>query len=189
MVKTIDLLNNDGADLLDNDGADSTNKRDNISVKNLVIASSQFPGVYLRMDGRGVSQPTAAGGGTVNCQFGARSWERFNIIQQSDSSFAIESVAFSGVYLRMQGVNQSSGSGGGKVNCQFGARSLERFNIIRQPDFTFAIESTAYRGAYLRMDGQGVSQPTGTGGGTVNSQFGAASFEKFYIFPSSLIDS
>jgi hypothetical protein len=32
------------------------------------------------MDGRGVTQPSDPGGGTVNCQFGARSWEKFNLV-------------------------------------------------------------------------------------------------------------
>jgi len=31
------------------------------------------------MDGRGVTQPTGPGGGIVNCQFGAHSWEKFNL--------------------------------------------------------------------------------------------------------------
>ncbi len=43
------------------------------------IGSVVFPNVYLRMDGQGVTQLTASGGGTVNCQFGADSFERFYI--------------------------------------------------------------------------------------------------------------
>jgi hypothetical protein len=30
---------------------------------------AHFPGVYLRMDGNGVTQSTANGGGVVNCQY------------------------------------------------------------------------------------------------------------------------
>jgi hypothetical protein len=45
----------------------------------VAIASVQFPGVYLRMDGTGVTAPTASGGGTVNCQYGASAWETFRL--------------------------------------------------------------------------------------------------------------
>jgi C1A family cysteine protease len=41
------------------------------------IGSVQFPNVFLRMDGSGVSQPTGPGGGVVNCQFTAGPWEQF----------------------------------------------------------------------------------------------------------------
>jgi hypothetical protein len=38
-------------------------------------------GVFLRMDGRGVSaQQLDGGGGTVNCQFGVGAWEKFIIL-------------------------------------------------------------------------------------------------------------
>ncbi|MGZ5437119.1 MAG: fascin domain-containing protein, partial [Pyrinomonadaceae bacterium] len=95
-------------------------------------ASVQFPGVYLRMDGRGVTQPTGPGGGIVTCQFGAMSWEKFRIETQSDGTVAIASVQFPGVYLRMdgRGVTQPTGPGGGIVNCQFGAMSWEKFNLV-----------------------------------------------------------
>jgi hypothetical protein len=36
---------------------------------NLVIASVEFPGVIMRMDGRDVTAPSGTGGGYVNCQF------------------------------------------------------------------------------------------------------------------------
>lgn len=44
------------------------------------IGSVQFPNVYLRMDGSGVTQPTGPGGGVVNCQYTAGPWEQFLII-------------------------------------------------------------------------------------------------------------
>jgi pregnancy-associated plasma protein-A len=45
----------------------------------VAIGSVQFPNVYLRMDGRGVTQFAASGGGTVNCQFGVGDWEKFRL--------------------------------------------------------------------------------------------------------------
>lgn len=41
------------------------------------IESVEFPGVFLRMDGTGVTKPVAPGGGVVNCQFGVSTWEKF----------------------------------------------------------------------------------------------------------------
>ncbi len=43
------------------------------------IRSAAFPNVYLRMDGLGITQPLADGGGKVNCQFGDTDWERFQL--------------------------------------------------------------------------------------------------------------
>jgi phospholipase C len=43
------------------------------------IASTAFPGVYLRMDGQGIIQQQGACGGTVNCQYGVGPWEKFRI--------------------------------------------------------------------------------------------------------------
>ena len=59
------------------------------------IESVQFPGVYLRMDGTGVTQPVSAGGGTVNCRFGVGPNEKFCLVPQDDGTVAIRSVAFS----------------------------------------------------------------------------------------------
>jgi hypothetical protein len=82
---------------------------------------------YLRMDGDG--QPNAAG--TVNCQYyaegtepdpGIGSWEAFQLVSIPGSPvFAILSVNFANVYLRMDGSRDTSwsGSGGGIVNCQY----------------------------------------------------------------------
>jgi phospholipase C len=98
----------------------------------LAIASVEFPGVYLRMDGNGVTVPTTQGGGTVNCQWGHHSWEAFRLEWQDDSTIAIASVQFPGVYLRMDGngVTTFTGPGGGKVNCQYGVGAWERFRFI-----------------------------------------------------------
>lgn len=84
--------------------------------------SLSWPNVYLRMDGAGVP-PIAGGpgGGTVNCQFGADTHEKFKLHQQADGSFAFESAAiFPQVYLRMVAfdVTAATDKGGGIVNCQ-----------------------------------------------------------------------
>lgn len=147
------------------------------------IQSAAFPGVFLRMDGSGVTAPTGPGGGTVNCQFGAGPWEQFDLAALGNSVFNLQSNAFPGVFLRMDGsgVTAPTGPGGGTVNCQFGAGPWEAFRFELQPDNTTALASVAFPGVYLRMDGAGVTSPTGPGGGTVNGQFGVGAWEKFYL--------
>lgn len=95
----------------------------------VAFASVAFPGVYLRMDGSGVTQPAGPGAGVVNCQYGAGPWECFNIVWQADCQAAIASVAFPGVYLRLDGsgVTEPTGPGGGVVNCQYNAGPWELF--------------------------------------------------------------
>jgi hypothetical protein len=46
----------------------------------VAISSVQFPNVYLRMDGSGVTGPVAPGGGTVNCQGYVGPWEKFRFV-------------------------------------------------------------------------------------------------------------
>ncbi|MGH2689864.1 MAG: hypothetical protein ACRDKW_13820, partial [Actinomycetota bacterium] len=76
-----------------------------VGVAHTYVASAEFPNVYLRMDGRGVSQFQPQGSGTVNCQFGAASYETFAVEPHpdGDGSVALASVAFPGVYLRLDG--------------------------------------------------------------------------------------
>jgi len=80
------------------------------------IGSVDFPGVFLRMDGTGVTSFSADGGGTVNCQFGAGPWETFTL-RSDGANVYIESVAFPNVCLRMQvgetGIEY-------RANCQYG---------------------------------------------------------------------
>jgi hypothetical protein len=99
------------------------------------IASVSFPGLYLRMDGTGVTARTASGGGTVNCRYGASAWETFTLEWQPDSTVAIASVSFPGLYLRMDasGLTAPSDSGGGSVNCQYGASAWETFRMTGVP--------------------------------------------------------
>ncbi len=146
------------------------------------IASSRFDNVFLRMDGRNVPKHKMDdGGGTVNCQFGAFSWEKFNVEDQ-DGAVVIGSVAYPGTYLRMdgRGVTKTTDEGGGTDNCQFGAFSWEKFKV-HEKDGTYQFESVAFPGVYLRMDGREVTKTTDEGGGTANCQFGAFSWETFRL--------
>lgn len=43
----------------------------------VAIESAAFPGVFLRMDGSGITQPADSGAGVVNAQFGAGPYEQF----------------------------------------------------------------------------------------------------------------
>jgi hypothetical protein len=145
----------------------------------VIISSVQFPGAYLRMDGTGVPARLNSRG-TVNCQYGASAWETFQI-QWVEGGINVASVSFPGLYLRMDGtgVTAPTASGGGTVNCQYGASAWETFTLEWQPDGTVAIASVQFPGLYLRMDGTGVTAPTGSGGGTVNCQYGASAWETF----------
>jgi hypothetical protein len=98
--------------------------------------SLTFPNVFLRMDGNGVVAPTPNGGGTVNCQYTAGPWEKFNIaiVETSEAHgniVTIESNQFSGVYLRLDGtgVTAPNPSGAGTVNCQYTAGPWEKFHL------------------------------------------------------------
>jgi hypothetical protein len=103
----------------------------------VALASTAFPGLYLRMDGQGVSAPRNAGAGTVNCAVGVGAWERFHKRPQPDGSVAFESAAFRNIFLRMdgQGVDVfGTATGAGTVNCQFGVGPWERF-VEHDPPF------------------------------------------------------
>lgn len=148
-----------------------------------VIGSQAFPGVFLRMDGSGVTSNTAPGGGTVNCQYGAGDWETLEVTTQPDGTVTIGSTVFPNVFLRLDGVGVTTqtSNGGGKVNCQYGAGDWERFRLVPQPDGSTAIASNVFNNVHLRMDGRGVTSNTAPGGGLVNAQFGVSLWEKFII--------
>ena len=59
------------------------------------IESVQWPGVFLRLDGRNVTKPDGNGGGVVNAQNGAGSYEVFTI-KCSGAVATIESKEFPG---------------------------------------------------------------------------------------------
>ena len=87
------------------------------------IESQKFPGSYLRIDGRGVTEYSGSGGGAVNVQNHVASYETLIIVNHpDDNTFSIMSSAFPNVYLRMDGSDIKSGDtyaqGAGKVNCQ-----------------------------------------------------------------------
>jgi len=100
------------------------------------IESVAFPGVFLRMDGRGVTSWTWGGAGSVNCQFGAGPWETFLLKPLDQLSegppalgfFNIESVAFPNVYLRIDGIPGAFNSPG-TVNCQFTPGAWEQLSL------------------------------------------------------------
>lgn len=88
------------------------------------IESQQFPGSYLRIDGKGVTTFSGSGGGTVNCQNYVGTYETLVIVNHpEDNTFSLLSSVFPNVYLRMDGSEVKSGetypSGIGTVNCQY----------------------------------------------------------------------
>ncbi len=101
------------------------------------IVSSAFPHVYLRMDGTEVlreGKTLENGGGIVNCQYSPGisrgPYEQFRFENQEDGSKAIASVAFPGVYLRMESnLVRDTDEGFGLANCQFGVGSHEKFTV------------------------------------------------------------
>jgi len=153
------------------------------------ILSANFPSVCLRMDAAAVTGPSGSGAGTVNCQYvsnpfdPAFPWEKFRLVSQPDGTVAIWSVAFPKAFLRLDGngVTQFSAPGAGTVNAQGYVGPWEKFHIRPMGNLQVAIESANFPGVFLRMDGSGVTAPVGPGGGKVNCQFGARSWERFYL--------
>ena len=84
------------------------------------IQSASFSDVLIRLDGRGMSHFDGNGGGLVNCQYTASTFERFYLQRESNGCYSFRSVQFPHCYIRLDGenVNSWSGSGGGTVNCQ-----------------------------------------------------------------------
>ena len=149
----------------------------------VTIQSVQFPNVFLRLDGNGVTHSARSGVGTVNCQFGVGPWEKFILRPYGRNQYSIESLQFPNVYLRMDGstVTSFKGSGSGIVNGQFGAFGFERFVIRQQASGQYSIQSVKFPRAYLRMDGSNVRSFSGYGAGTVNAQYGVGPWELFKI--------
>ena len=150
----------------------------------LSIESAHFPGVFLRLDGTGLSpaHKPPNGGGVVNCQQGASEWEKFRLVQLEGNVTTIESVQFPGVYIRMDGssVKSKQLNGGGVVNAQVGAQAWEKFKLHPSGEGKVTIESAQFPGVFLRMDGRNVPRG-GNGGGVVNCQWGAGEWEQFKI--------
>lgn len=57
----------------------------------MAIELAAFPGVFLRMDGSGVTHPIASGAGVVNAQFGAGPYEQF-VLEDRRSTLSTPAV-------------------------------------------------------------------------------------------------
>ena len=147
------------------------------------IRSAAFPGVFLRLDGRGITRASDQGAGIVNCQFGAGPYETFQRIDNPDGSVSFMSNEFPNVFLRLDGsaVTRQADKGSGVVNAQFTAGPYEKFRITTNADGTQSIQSATIPHAYLRLDGSNVNAPVAAGAGTVNAQFSIGPWERFVI--------
>jgi hypothetical protein len=150
--------------------------------KQVGIQSVAFPKVFVRLDGRGVSQ-SAPVGGVVNAQYTQGPWETFVMEENSDGTVSLASVAFPGVYLRLDGtgVTQRTPGGGGVANACFGIQPDTKFQLMPQDEGGFGLLSSRFTLVYLRLDGTGVTHPTNDGGGVVNAQYTAGDREVFQI--------
>lgn len=133
--------------------------------------SVQFPGVYLRMDGRGVEQGSP---GVVNCQYTAASWEKFRLESDDDCYYTIQSAIFPDVFLSIKST--------GVVDCHFGAGPSEQFKLVYNgSDCSFSVQSVSV-GVYLSMDASEVQhQFPSQYPGTVKSQTAASPSERFKL--------
>ena len=87
----------------------------------VVIESVQWPNIFIRMDANKMMKFEGPGGGTVNCQYGARSFEVFILKECSGGLVAFRSNKFPQCYIRLDGRNVYSwqGGGSGTINCQY----------------------------------------------------------------------
>lgn len=165
------------------------------------LLSENFPHVYVRCDGNGVTKFSPSGSGTVNCQYGPPgSYEKFYIYpvemppslatgEGSTCKVVIESVCWKNVFVRLdgEGMKKFGAPGGGKVNYQFGAGDYEIFILRPQDGGTFAIQSAQFTHCFIRLDGTDVKHFMPNGGGNVNCQYyddptgPVESYEKFCI--------
>ncbi|SMO67776.1 fascin domain-containing protein [Gracilimonas mengyeensis] len=138
------------------------------------IADYSNGDVFLRLDGSGVTNFMPDGGGEVNCQVTAGPWEKFKLAKGSDGYYTIESIAFPGVFLRMDGRNVSEANPtGGVVNCQFGAGPWEKFKLTTH-QYGYSIESVAFPGVFLRMNSDNCEKNSAPGCGQVNCSWGTS---------------
>ncbi len=150
-----------------------------MGLANTTIGPVQIGDLFLRMDGTGVTAPNPNGAGEVNCQVTAGPWEQFHLEPQDDGTYAIASVQFPGVYLRMDGTGLSEETPGeGVVNCQFGVGPWEKFKISKgKGPFTgLTIESAQFPNVYLKMDTTDCKVNSAPGCGKVTCVWGI-SFE------------
>ena len=137
-----------------------------------------YNGQYLSVDCRNLSKPCSGGSGSLTCSIDCKSEEQhFYIIPVAEYTniYTIQSVAYPGVYLRMDGsrVTTFDGPGGGTVNLQYGVSDEEKFKILYNGEKgMFCFESLKYPFVFLRTD---VSQ------NVVNCQYGAFKWEMYTI--------
>ncbi|KAM6501621.1 hypothetical protein JOM56_001598 [Amanita muscaria] len=154
-----------------------------MSVYRVALHSKAFPGKYLHIDGRGVTEFVGGGGGKVATQTYIGTWETFLLERHSDGTVSFRSTVFNDVFLRLDGAQVKQGDklpdGGGIVNCQFGSLTAERFKIVQKnpakPDQyagVVGIESNEFPGRFLRVNGAKDQ---------VNVQGVMASFEEWEI--------
>ena len=87
----------------------------------VLIESAQFNNVFIRLNGENMHQTDPSGGGEVNCQFSAISYERFFLKEENNGNYSLRSVQFPHCYIRLDGsgVTSFTASGGGTVNSQW----------------------------------------------------------------------
>ena len=104
----------------------------------VTILSACFKNVYIRMDGSKMTKYKGqGGGGVVNCQYDAFTYESFYLRNEEDGTVSFQSVQFPHCFLSLDGtdVTKHTDAGGGVVNCQYydnpdaPAALYERFRI------------------------------------------------------------
>lgn len=105
------------------------------------LESTTNPGVYISVYAPNVNSGNAIGG-TVSCHYGLGKNESFRLAPQTNGKLAIESVAFPGVFLRLDGTNLSSSNRvGGTVNCSFGANTNEMLTVLNAGPLPYTIQT------------------------------------------------
>ncbi|KAF8469759.1 hypothetical protein BDZ91DRAFT_720936 [Kalaharituber pfeilii] len=124
----------------------------------VAVQSVKFPGHFLSLDGThddgAPCSPDGIGHAGVQTYVGP--WETFSLERNVDGSVSFASIAFPGVYLRIDASKDPA-----VVNGQLCKGALERFNIVKyheQDKFqgTIAIESQKSPGKFLSLDDKGV---------------------------------
>ena len=162
-------------------------------LKKKSLESVKFSNVYLRCNGKEVTQWKKRGGGTVDCQFGPpKKLEMFYIYPveiapslpepQTTYKVVIESAESRHVFIRMngQGMDQPMGPGGGEVNCQFAISSSETYFLKKETN-GYSFRNVQFPQCYIRLDGTGIKKGSTSGGGTVNCQY----YHHLFLAPSS----
>lgn len=133
--------------------------------------------IYLGMDARDVDAFKPNGGGLVYCQYGSPGpLKGFTFILQGDGIWAIESIEFPNVVLRIDGNEM-------RVNCQFKVGPCEKFRLVDSGNAGFKIESCQFEGMYLRLDTNGANESIGSKGGLVKAVRGSEMASVFFIDP------